>query len=55
MAPSPRQGLVEYLVVFLLLALAAAGALAYFREPLARALGSAPHPARRASGPPASR
>jgi hypothetical protein len=44
MAPAHRQGLLEYVIVFALLALAAAGAAVQFREPI-RALFGAPRAA----------
>ena len=55
MAPSPRQGLVEYLVVLLLLALAAAGALTYCRAPLARLFAPPPQQPARHAPPPGPR
>jgi len=50
MAPAQRQGLVEYLIVIALLALAAAGAVAQYREPI-RAFFGGPAPRAAASAP----
>ncbi len=41
MSGSPRQGLTEYVVVLVLLALAAGGAVAFFREPIRAFFGAA--------------
>jgi type II secretory pathway pseudopilin PulG len=40
LTPSRRHGLVEYLVVLAVLAVAAAGALAFFREPIRAFFGA---------------
>jgi hypothetical protein len=46
MQPSRRHGLVEYLVVLAVLAVAAAGAVAFFREPIRSFFGAGEHPER---------
>ncbi len=54
MALSPKQGLTEYALVVALLALAALGAVAYFRDPIRRFFGApAPHAAAEARPAPA--